>query len=201
MKTQAAIQSFLNNRQALNRKPKTILWYKELLAKFCHAYPELPTEPEPIEEFLSSINSTPETRHAYYRTLKALYRFTSRRHRLPNPIDLIDPPSCPDKVMPTLEPREMMRMLNAADNLRDRAILSLFIDNGGRTSELATLRKLNIGEDYIKVNGKRGERLMPTQRFKQGKDGKIYHDCGSEKPCLLFPKLWGESSLERHAKK
>ena len=46
-----------------------------------------------------------------------------------------------------------------------------------------------------------GHKLMPTQRFQQGKDGRIYHDCGSEKPCLLFPKLWSESSMERHAKK
>jgi hypothetical protein len=44
-----------------------------------------------------------------------------------------------------------------------------------------------------------GHKLMPTQRFKQEKDGRIYHNCGSEKPCMLFPKSWGESSLERHA--
>jgi len=161
VKTQTAIQSFLRNRQALNRKPKTIQWYKEQLARFCQAYPELPTDPEPIEEFLASIKSTPETRHAYYRTLKAFYRFLSRRQHLPNPIELIDPPSCPDKIMPTLEPREMMRILNVAETLRDKTILSLFIDSGGRTGELATLRKQNIGEDYIKVDGKRGERLIP----------------------------------------
>ena len=48
-----------------------------------------------------------------------------------------------------------------AESLRDKTILSLFIDSGGRTGELATLRKQNIGEDYIKVDGKRGERLIP----------------------------------------
>ena len=46
-----------------------------------------------------------------------------------------------------------------------------------------------------------GDKLLPTRRFQQGDDGKIYHDCGSEKPCLLLARLSGESSLERHAKK
>ena len=114
MKTQAAIQAFLRNRQALNRKPKTIQWYKEQLTRFDQSYPELPTDPESIEQFLAGINSSPETKHAYYRTLKAFYRFASRRFQFSNPIDQIGPPSCPSKIMPTLEPREMMQLLNGA---------------------------------------------------------------------------------------
>jgi len=163
MKTLAAIQSFLYNRRSLNRRPKTIRWYEMNLKRFAAFYPgELPTEPEAIEEFLAKVvpDEKDETRHAYYRTLKALYRFTCKRHRFLNPMDLIDPPKRRKKVRPTLSSWEMMQ-LTQAQSLRDRAILSLFIDSGPRVGEVASLRKQNIFEDYIKVNGKNGEREIP----------------------------------------
>ncbi len=73
MKTQLAIQKFLDNRRAQNLKPKSIAWYEAELKKFAGAYPELPTEPEPVEEFLTNIegvsyaglSSTTEARASY----------------------------------------------------------------------------------------------------------------------------------------
>lgn len=163
MKTSAAIQSFLYNRRALNRRPRTIIWYERNLNRFVTFYPNrLPTKPEAIEEFLARVvpDEKEETRHGYYRTLKALYRFTCKRHRSLNPMDLIDPPTRRKKVMPTLSSQEM-NQLSQAQNLRDRAVLSLFIDSGPRVGEVASLRKQNIFEDYIKVDGKNGEREIP----------------------------------------
>ena len=32
----------------------------------------------------------------------------------------------------------------------------------------------------------RGSSLFPTKRFSQ-RDGRVYHDCGTDKPCRLFP--------------
>ena len=161
MKTQLAIQKFLDNRRAQNLKPKSIAWYEAELKRFAGAYPELPTEPEPVEEFLTNIEGVPETKHAYYRALKAFYRFLKRRHGLPNPIEYIGPPRCPAKIMPTLEAREIMQLLNSVDSPRDKALLTLFVDNGARVSELTSLREQDIKEGYIKVRGKRGEREIP----------------------------------------
>lgn len=161
MKTQAAIQTFLHNRQAKNLRPRTIQWYEQQLARFASLYPEFPLEPGPIEEFLTHLPGTPETRHAYYRTLKVLYRFVCRRNRRPNPMELIDPPRCPKKLMPTLEMQEMMRLLNSATTLRDRTLLTLLTDNGARAGEIASLRKQDIGDSTIRVRGKTGEREIP----------------------------------------
>ena len=38
----------------------------------------------------------------------------------------------------------------------------------------------------------RGDVLVPTTKFSQGKDGKVYHNCnrGSAGPCRLF-SMWG----------
>ncbi|MBA7472839.1 hypothetical protein ES707_08171 [subsurface metagenome] len=45
----------------------------------------------------------------------------------------------------------------------------------------------------------RGNTLMKTKRFKQGSDQRVYHDCGTDKPCRLFPRFVGESPVQRHA--
>ncbi|MBA7668970.1 Tyrosine recombinase XerC [subsurface metagenome] len=163
MKTQAAIQSFLQNRRALNRRPMTLDWYEGKLNRFADLYPDLPTRPEPIEEFLASVvpHEKDETKHGYYRTLKAFYCFLCKRHRFSNPMVLIGPPSRRKKVRPTLTSQEMMQLLAQAQSLRGRAILSLFIDSGTRSGEAASLRKQHIFEDHIKVDGKTGEREIP----------------------------------------
>lgn len=161
MLTLEAVHAFLANRRALNRSRNTLDWYQRLLGKFAARYSELPMEPEPLEEFMGEISGEPETRHGYYRCLKALYRFVCRRRRLPNPVDMIDPPSCPRKIMPTLEPRQMMELLNLATSVRDRALLSLYLDNGARVGEVVGLRKQDIGDSTILVDGKTGQREIP----------------------------------------
>lgn len=42
-----------------------------------------------------------------------------------------------------------------------------------------------------------GNRLLPAMRFKQGSDGRIYHDCGTGKACRLFPMFMGKQVLGR----
>lgn len=163
MNTLTAVQSFLYSRQAKNLRPRTIGWYRDRLQRFADFWQELPSEPEPIEQFLSEIvpAEKDESRHGYYRAVKALYRFTCRRHRLANPMDFIDPPSRMKKVMPSLTAEEMLILLTRAKRLRDLAILSLFIDCGARVGEAASLRSWDIHDDYIRVTGKTGERDIP----------------------------------------
>lgn len=91
-------------------------------------------------------------------------------------------PRVPRKVMATLEPRELHRLLNSPTVLRDKALITLFVDNGIRTSELVTLRPQDILTDTILVRGKTGQREVPvseeTQRLllaliQQNKDKKF----------------------------
>ncbi len=34
-----------------------------------------------------------------------------------------------------------------------------------------------------------GDMLVPTKKFTQNGDGKVYHDCGSSLPCKAFPEF------------
>ena len=161
MNTAAAVQSFLYNRRSLNRRPSTIKWYERNLKRFIVFSPELPTEPEPIEQFLAEVvpDEQEQTRHGYYRTLKVLYRFTCRRRRLLNPMDFIDPPARHKKVKASLTAQELMVLLTKPPGARDMALLTLFVDSGCRVGEAASLRKQNIYEGYVVVDGKTGQRF------------------------------------------
>ena len=161
MNTAAAVQSFIYSRRSLNRRPATIKWYERNLRRFIAFSEELPTEPEPIEQFLAEVvpDQQEQTRHGYYRTLKALYRFTCRRRRLLNPMDLIDSPARHKKVKASLTARELMVLLTKPPGVRDTALLTLFVDSGCRAGEAASLRKKNIYEGYVVVEGKTGQRF------------------------------------------
>lgn len=158
MKTGTCISEFLYSRDVT---PATMAWYRHKLTRFAVSCPELPDSPALIEAFLSNFNGMPHTKHAYFRTLRAFFRFICKRHKLLNPMDDILPPRRPKKVMPTLQPYELLRLLDSATTLQDRAILTLFIDNGIRTSELANLCIQDIKLHTIIVNGKSGEREVP----------------------------------------
>ena len=185
MRTQAAIRDFLQSCLARNLTRVTIAWYREKLQRFARSYPRLPEEPGPIEKYLAGIQGSPETRHAHFRVLRALFRFASNRHGVPNPIAKVTAPRCPKKVMATLEPDQIMRLLQSASTLRERAILTLLVDTGIRTGEAAGLRKQDVKENTIGVRGKCGERELPisdeTRRLlltliaNDGKDEYVFH--------------------------
>lgn len=161
MKTQTAIDEFIHSCIAANLSPVTIAWYTAKLGKFANSYPKLPKKPGKIVDFLAGIQGEPETKQAYYRVLRVFYRFFRKRHKFPNPIDLIDQPRCPKKVMASLEADQTMRLLNSASNLRDKTILTLLVDTGMRSGEVAGVRKQDIQAETVMVRGKTGEREIP----------------------------------------
>jgi len=186
MNTLTALNSFIHSRISANLSPETIDWYRRNLQRFFDSYAELPQDPSPIEDFLASVRGCPDSRHGYYRCLKAFYRFLRKRYQVSNPIDLVDPPRRPRKVMATLEPHELMRLLHSTwANLRDRAVVQLFIDTGMRSGELAKMRKCQIKEETVVVNGKTGQhevpiseetrRLLLTLASQDGSDEYLFH--------------------------
>ncbi len=161
MRTEQALREFIASRNAANLSPATIGWYKDRLLPFAKCCHNLPRYPEPIEQFLATVQGSPETRWDCYRALKTFFRFMSSRHRIPNPMDAINPPRRPKTLMATLEPNELMRLLHSAQDPRDRAILILMMDNGVRASEVCSLLKHNIKLETVVVHGKTGWREVP----------------------------------------
>jgi site-specific recombinase XerD len=161
MRTELALQEFLASRIAANLSPATISWYKDRLLPFARSCPTLPRRPEPIETFLATVQGSPETKFDVYRALKTFFKFISSRRRIPNPMDAIQPPRRPKTLMATLEANELMRLLQSAQDPRDRAILTLIMDNGVRAGEVCSLLKHNIKQETVVVCGKTGWREVP----------------------------------------
>lgn len=162
MRTEKAIQAFLDNCRARNLASSTVSWYRQRLILFARYSPELPQDIQPVETFLAGINGTAECKHAYFRSVRALYYFAEPRYHIRNPIKGSNvEPIRHKKVMPTLEPEEAMRFLLTAVTLRDRALFTLLLDSGIRTTEAATLRQRDIRQETIIINGKSGELEVP----------------------------------------
>ncbi|MGD0795712.1 MAG: tyrosine-type recombinase/integrase [Dehalococcoidales bacterium] len=161
MKTEQALREFIASRVAANLSPATISWYEDRLGPFARFCPTLPRRPEPVEAFLASIRGSQETKYDVYRALKTFYKFTAGRRRLPNPMDAIKPPRRPKTLMPTLEANELALVLRAAESPRDRALITLLIDCGGRAGETCSLLKHNIKQETVIVHGKSGWREVP----------------------------------------
>jgi integrase/recombinase XerD len=161
VKTALAIQEFIDSRISANLSPATIIWYRNRLLPFVEACLVLPRRPEPVESFMAGLKGSPETKWDVYRALKTFYKFISIRRLVPNPMDAIKPPRRPKTLMPTLESGEMMKILNSSESSRDKAILTLIMDNGVRAGEVCSLLKHNIRQETLIVNGKTGWREVP----------------------------------------
>ena len=177
METRQAIRSFILDREARNISPRTVQFYEQKLGKFCARYAQVPEAPDPIREFLRDLTCGDETKHGYFRALKALYSFLELEYGFPleaepkspyaNPIRKIKAPRVKPKVMRSLGLEEVHRLLSSAIGaqegkwqLRDETIVTLLLDNGIRAGE-ALLRWDQIDGHSIRVSGKTGEREVP----------------------------------------
>jgi integrase len=112
----------------------------------------------------------PGGRHAYYRAIRSFFNWAySPASELgldagKNPIRWVKPPQVPKRLMPAQDDKTLALLLSHVDNTRDKAILSLLIDSGGRLSEISNIREADIDWDkhLIKAIAKGNrEVLMP----------------------------------------
>lgn len=165
MKTREAVELFVTNRRLRGLSVRTIEQYRQQLSFFADAFQRLPVTPEDMEAFLASIDSTQETIHSYFRILRAFYNFLERRYGIVNPMHNVQAPKVNAKVMPTLEVSDIELLSIFTSNQRDNALIVLFLDTGIRASEATSLKRDNIKEDYILVEGKVGQRTVPISDF------------------------------------
>jgi len=161
MKTRGVVQDFIKSRRARGLSSKTIAWYQGLLSLFSRTNPELPEDPAAIETFLGALQTSDETRHAYYRVLRAFYRWTSQRRGVNNPMLQIAAPKRLRKTPYSLTRAEIGWLLASPLSPRDRALVELLIDTGIRTTEAIRLTRDDILEETIMVSGKTGQREVP----------------------------------------
>lgn len=116
-------------------------------------------DPDSINAFLSSLDCR-NGKNAYYRAIRAFCNWLYRQgHLKDNPISKVDPPKMVKVILPSLTPEQVTYLIEQAESIRDKAIISLFADSGMRLSELLSIRESHIdwGEQTVLIWGKGGK--------------------------------------------
>jgi site-specific recombinase XerD len=134
-----------------------------------------------LETYLVHVAETPNRRTGkaisaaqvakVYRTLQQFVRWLVEVEEIisPNPFDKLSAPAVPDQPVDTLSEDQLRALIKASagrefEQLRDTALIRLFLDTGARCGEVAPLRlsDLDFNADTATVLGKgRRERTVP----------------------------------------
>ncbi len=176
MLTEQAVQEFMLSRGGL--RPKTLKDYRMHLVHFQRSFPDLPTTPQPLQSYLNSFTITseanphgvePETVHARFRTIRAMYNQLELWHptlpgktpEIPNPMKLVRPPELKKKTMRIFADRELYSLFSLPLSSRDRALSTLLLDVGPRADECANLVWEYVIPGFVVLKGKTGSRTVP----------------------------------------
>ena len=157
---QSVIEQFLNSRRE-GLSSGTVDFYRLYLNKAVSVLGISPS-PKAINSFFVSLSCSPGGKHAYFRSMRAFYRWLySPRSGIQledkiNPILFVDAPKVPKKILPSLTSDQVTSLIEKCSSVRDKAIISLFAESGLRLSELARIRAKDINWENktIKIIGK-----------------------------------------------
>ena len=122
--------------------PGTVAYYKQCLIPFIEDF-EL--TPDGINEFLANLRCNTGGKLAYFRAIRAFCNWLVRNDYLKdNPLKKVDPPKPARPILPSLTTDQVSYLIEQAENLREKAIISLFADSGIRLNELASIMEGDI---------------------------------------------------------
>ena len=169
-----AAERFYSFQIAKNAKPRTIALYLYALEKFLIALGKTELKKatrEDIEDTVAKINVlelSDRTKREIRTTLKMFYKHTFGDDLFyPKQVAWIKTSKPKRKLLPEsiLSEEEVLKMLSATKNVRDKALIALLYDSGIRIGELVNLKKKDIDlastPSHIIVDGKTGQRKIP----------------------------------------
>jgi site-specific recombinase XerD len=156
------VSNFLKSRRE-GLSPLSIEFYTEYLRR-ADKVVGLQVSGQDIAQFLDNLGCKGGGKHAYCRVLRAFYNWLYspksgyKLNTQDNPILIVDAPKVARLILPSLTCEQLDYLIDQADCIRDKAIISLFADSGLRLSELSNIKPLNIdlqhhhdGMDYTQT--------------------------------------------------
>jgi integrase len=134
---------FLQSRQAMEVTPGTLVFYQSKLGRFLSELDADTAQRPDIEAFLLRFKN-PGNRHAYFRAIKTFYNWRAEMFGLPSPMKHMRAPRLGKPIPPSLTREQVLNLLDTLNNVRDKAIISLFTESGLRLSELAGIKPNDI---------------------------------------------------------
>lgn len=168
-------RSWYRSLRAKNLSPRTVAAYRLAVDQLTEY---LDDHEEPLEVDAIAANSirgylghvldtrASATAHQRYASLVQLFRWLHREGEIEsNPMERVDPPKVEEKPVPVLTTDELRSLLATCsgkdfEDVRDQAILRLFIDTGIRLGEMAGLHTFDVDLDLgVAVVRGKGNRL------------------------------------------
>jgi site-specific recombinase XerD len=209
------LNAFLQSRRD-GISPSTLEFYNTYLRR-CNGLLLPSVSIQELNNFIKTRQCSSGGKHAYYRALRAyfnwLFSVKSGQHLNlgDNPIVQVDPPKVERKIFPSLSIDQVEYLLEQAETIRDKAIISLFVDTGLRLTELANIKVTNIDwhSRLIKVRCKGNKEALAafgvrTEIFlknwlEESDDGENLWDTNSEGICWMLRKLRAKTGLPCNA--
>lgn len=177
----AAIASHARWLRYQNKSEKTVTVYGDAARKLArwladgrHAAAWDEVTSEHIQEFIVSILDSRSAGYAsnVFRALQQFWKWWAAEQELPDPMAGHKPPAVPEQPVPVLRPEQLKALLKSCEGRgfvqrRDLALIFMFMDSGGRRSEIAALTVDGVDLDHreARVLGKgRRDRIVTFGR-------------------------------------
>jgi site-specific recombinase XerD len=169
--------SFERHLRAENKSTRTVETYLEAVLQLqgflaARGLDLAAATREDLEAFLAGLLARwkPATAANRYRALRVFYAWLEEEGEIAaDPMAKMKPPQVPEQPAPALTEEALRRLLATCagrdfEDRRDRALILLLLDTGGRLAEIAGMRlgDLNFEYDVVIVTGKGGrDRALP----------------------------------------
>lgn len=184
MRTQEVIASFMADRKLRGLSTRTLESYDCHLRQLAQLSQDYPPKPVIVQQFLAGVKGVYNA-DAHYRTFQAIDNYAHKRFKTKNFMCYVTRPRIPKQIMPTISNTELNLLATFLEKapLRDKAIICLFIDTAIRKGEASNLKRKDIQEDRIIVQGKTGYRVVPVSPITREllislpahEDGYVFH--------------------------
>ena len=166
MRTEQAMNLFLDSRRSRLLSKSTIDTYEWALTKMAEMYPdELPQTKDEVQRIFIEINGlSPASMRTIWHRLRIFWGWAEREGICANIMSDVSVPVMRRKLPRILRSSEIRHLLRSAEGEREYAILAVLLDTGMRVGELASMTRDKVGADGILVSGKIGDRIVPISQ-------------------------------------
>jgi integrase len=156
MKTLEVLEKVLKGKRV---KPNTQRHYREALSSLAKYESEWPVNGIVINEWLASLKGLSDTTiKMWFDFVNATGKYVKRAYGLENPCESADRPKVEKKRRRYFTGEELVRIIRACRFEQDKVLVLTLIDSTCRVGELAGLEAKNVGNAWIDVKGKTGQR-------------------------------------------
>lgn len=155
-----AVNEFLIVKEAGQRAPATLAWYRALLKPFAATFGDRTIDSMvtvEIARWLIAQSGTANTVYDRDKVLRSFWGWVALAYDVRSPMKAIPTPRLPEPEPRAIEPDDLNRLIEVAMSPRDRAILIVLADCGLRASGLIrlTIEDVDFAARLIRVTEKR----------------------------------------------